>query len=70
MAVHEGSGPVTQDAYGLLSGVTPEKLRQIMSEAVDNIFDKHFGKKARKSGYESDRASFSKPRVECSAATS
>ena len=45
MAVHEDNGPIPQNAYVLLSGITLEELPRLMFEAVDNVFDKHFGQK-------------------------
>ena len=39
-AVHEGNGLVPQDAhYVILGGITLEKFRRIMSEALDEAFD-------------------------------
>ena len=43
--IPEGNGPIPQDAYVMLSGVTLKDLRRIMSDAVDKAFDKHFGRK-------------------------
>ena len=48
----EGNGPVPQDAYVMLGGITLVELRRVTSEALDKAFDKHFGQKARKSGGE------------------
>ena len=42
-AVPEGNGPIPQDAYVMLSGITLEDLRRTMSEAAGKVFDKHFG---------------------------
>ena len=38
-AVPEGNGPVPQDAYVILGGITPEGLRRTVSEALDKAFD-------------------------------
>ena len=40
----EGTGPVSQDAYVMLGGITMGKSRRIMSEALDKAFDKHLDK--------------------------
>ena len=44
-AVPEGSDPVLQDTSELLSGITPEEIRQIMSGALDKHFDIFYGLK-------------------------
>ena len=36
----EGNGPVPQDAYVMLGGITLEELRGVMAEVVDKAFDK------------------------------
>ena len=46
MAVPEGNVPIPQNAYVWTCGIeTLEDLRLIMSEAMDEVFDKHFGQK-------------------------
>ena len=46
MTVPDGNGPVPQNAHVRIRRIsTLEDLRQIMSEAMDKAFDKHFGKK-------------------------
>ena len=43
-AAPEGNGPASsQDTSGLLGGITLEKIRRIMSEAVDKSFDNFYG---------------------------
>ena len=44
-AVSEGNGSIPQDAYVILSGITLDDLRRIMSEVADKVFDKHFRQK-------------------------
>ena len=41
-AVLKGNGPVPQDTYGLLGGITME-VRRIMSEALEKSFDTFYG---------------------------
>ena len=48
-AVPEGKGPVPQDTTSEpLGGITLEESRQLMYEALDKVFDKHFGLKPEK----------------------
>ena len=42
MAVPEGNGPIPQNQY-VMPGIALEDSCQIMSEAMDKIFDKHIG---------------------------
>ena len=47
MAIPEANGPIPQNAYVWIRGIkTLEDLRRIMSEAIDEAFDKHFGQKS------------------------
>ena len=45
MVVPESSGPIPQDAYVMLSVITPEDIRRIMSDAAEKVFNKHFEQK-------------------------
>ena len=44
-AVSEGNGPIPQDTYVMLGGITLEELRRKMSQAWDKICDKNGLKK-------------------------
>ena len=44
-AVPGSNGAIPQDTYVMLSGITLEELRRIMSEAAEKVFDNHFGQK-------------------------
>ena len=45
MVVPESSGPIPQDACVMLSVITPEDIRRIMSDAAEKVFNKHFEQK-------------------------
>ena len=38
-AVPKDNGPIPQDSYGILGGITLEELRQIMSETMGKAFE-------------------------------
>ena len=43
--VPKGKGPIPQNAYVMLCGITLKDFRRIRSEAADKVFDKHFEQK-------------------------
>ena len=43
MAIHEGNGPVPQDAYVILRGITLKDGRRITFVTTDKVFDEHVG---------------------------
>ena len=45
VAFPESNEPVSQDTYRLIGGITMEDLRRIMSETLDEAFDKYNGLK-------------------------